>query len=77
MPEPYVMSSPDKINTVFLPICSDKILIGCRNLDRLPGVSGFNEVAAACCQTFFVSARKAEPRRGLGGGGFLIGVGSL
>lgn len=55
-PDPYIMSSVDKINTVFLPICSDRILIGYKNQDRLPDVSAFNEAAAACCQTFFVSA---------------------
>lgn len=53
--EPYIMSSIDKINAVLLPICSDRILVGTKNHDQLPDVSAFNEAAAACCQTFFVS----------------------
>lgn len=58
MPEPYIISRLDEICTVFVPISSDRILIGCRNIDQLPDVSGFNEFAAACSQTFFVSSRK-------------------
>jgi len=58
MPEPYIMSRLDEICSVFVPISSDRILIGCRNPDQLPDVSGFNEFAAVCSQTFFVSARR-------------------
>jgi hypothetical protein len=57
-PEPYMMGSADKIDVVLCPICANRLLIGHRANATLPDVQGFNEAAAACSHTFFVSATR-------------------
>jgi hypothetical protein len=58
VPEPYIMGGADEINVVLCPICSNKLLVGHKGNAALPEVQGFNEAAAACSYTFFVSANR-------------------
>jgi hypothetical protein len=53
---PYLMTSADKLRVVIFPINPDKLLIGYRDGFDLPDLRSFNEAAAACSHTFFVSA---------------------
>ncbi|MBD1866744.1 hypothetical protein H6F95_05370 [Cyanobacteria bacterium FACHB-471] len=54
--QPYLMTSADKLRIVIFPINPDKLLIGCKDSFDLPDLRSFNEAAAACSHTFFVSA---------------------
>jgi hypothetical protein len=54
--DPHMMNSLDEVNVVLLPICATKLLIGRRADTPFPNVQKFNEVAAICSHTFFVSA---------------------
>lgn len=54
--QPYLMTSANKLRIVIFPINPDKLLIGYRTVCDLPDLRAFNEAAAACSHTFFVSA---------------------
>jgi len=55
-PEPYVFCDPDKIHIVLLPISANKLLVGHRGDAKLSHGKDFNEAAAACSHSFFISA---------------------
>jgi hypothetical protein len=54
-PQPYIVTGVDEINAVLCPISSDRLLVGRKGDMVPPAVEGFNEAAAACSHTFFVS----------------------
>lgn len=54
--DPYMLNSLDEVNVVLLPICATKLLIGRTDETPFPNIQEFNEVAAICSHTFFVSA---------------------
>ena len=56
--EPYIMSKINQVDVIMCPVCSNKLLIGHRGNAALPELKDFNEEAAACSNTFFVSADK-------------------
>lgn len=58
LPEPYIMSQINQVNVIMCPVCPNKLLIGHRGNAALPELKDFNEEAAACSNTFFVSADK-------------------
>lgn len=60
IPEPCILTELEKINIVLFPLCAKKLLIGHRAETSLPDVQGFNQAAAACSHTFFVSASKTD-----------------
>ncbi|MFC1635283.1 DUF4238 domain-containing protein [Planctomycetota bacterium] len=56
--EPYIMSEINQVNVIMCPVCSNRLLIGHRGNAALPELKDFNKEAAACSNTFFVSADK-------------------
>jgi len=60
IPEPCILTEFEKINIVLFPLCAKKLLIGHRAETSLPDVQSFNQAAAACSHTFFVSASKTD-----------------
>jgi hypothetical protein len=66
-PVPYMMTANDRLNTVFLPVCTDKVLIGRRVETPMPDLRTFNEAAAACSHNFFVAANNTPELVGLAG----------
>lgn len=60
IPEPCILTKLDEINIVLFPLCAKKLLIGRRTETNSPEVQDFNQAAAACSQTFFVSACKTD-----------------
>jgi len=59
-PQPYIMAGADEIDAVLCPICSNRLLVGRKGDVTLPDVQGFNEAAADCSHTFFVSATRTS-----------------
>jgi Protein of unknown function (DUF4238) len=55
-PVPYMMTANDRLNTVLLPICTEKVLIGRRCGTPVANLRSFNEAAAVCSHDFFIAA---------------------
>lgn len=62
--QPYMMERLEEVGSVMLPIAKDMILFGCRQ-DAEFDESKFNQHAARCSTTFFVSSEDSEQLREL------------
>lgn len=54
---PLLFTKPADANAVVMPIAADRILIGRRSGSAPIDLAGFNEQAAASCETFFIGAK--------------------
>lgn len=54
--KPLIAADLDKITVVFMPLSSDRMLVGLRPPAAPPALSSFNEAAAAASHIFFIAA---------------------
>jgi hypothetical protein len=62
LPQPLIMADIDKVRLVFMPLTTDRVLVGARAGIASPELAEFNRHAAACSHDFFVSSRDGADR---------------
>ena len=54
---PYFTNDFETVDAIYLPLCSDRLLIGRRNQEHQSSIESFNLHAARCSVRFFVSSK--------------------
>lgn len=58
--KPLMLADLEKLQTVFMPLSPDKVLVGLRTTTGVPDLSDFNAAAAAASQSFFLSETRDD-----------------